>query len=79
MAVGTVIAATNFIFTWINLFLIDRVGRRQILMHTLWAMAASLVVTAICFHWIPLNHELGLTTKKGSWAADVVVVFMVEV
>lgn len=77
VAVGTVIAATNFIFTWINLFLVDRVGRRQILMHTLWVMAASLVVAAICFHWIPLNHDLELTSHKNKWAADVVLVCMV--
>lgn len=41
VAVGTVIAGTNFIFTWFNLALVDRLGRRQILMHTLWVMAAS--------------------------------------
>lgn len=77
VAVGTIIAGTNFAFTWINLFLVDRVGRRSIMMHTLWIMAASLLCAAICFHWIPLNHELELTASSGGWAADVVLACMV--
>lgn len=35
IAVGTIIAATNFVFTYINLLLVDRIGRRQILLHKL--------------------------------------------
>lgn len=38
VAVGTTIAATNFIFTWVNLMLVDRIGRRRILLCTMWAM-----------------------------------------
>lgn len=78
-AVGTVIAATNFIFIWINLFLVDRVGRRQILIHTLWVMAASLVVEAICFHWVPLNHALELIFHKNKWATHVVLCIVIFV
>ncbi|KAJ5105075.1 hypothetical protein NUU61_002422 [Penicillium alfredii] len=77
VAVGTIIAATNFVFTFANLALIDRVGRRRILLCTLWAMAASLVCTAICFRWIPLGHDLTLKTQKVGWAADVVLVCLV--
>lgn len=35
------------------------------------------MVAAICFHWIPLNHELELTSDRNKWAADVVLVCMV--
>ncbi|KAJ5709568.1 hypothetical protein N7493_009859 [Penicillium malachiteum] len=77
IAVGTIIAGTNFAFTWINLLLVDRVGRRSILMHTLWVMAASLLCAAICFHWVPLNHELELTASSGDWAAYAVLACMV--
>lgn len=77
VAVDTIIEATNFVFTWINLFLVDRVGRRSILMHTLWVMAASLLCAAICFHSVPLNHELQLTANSGGWAADVILACMV--
>ncbi|KAJ5763090.1 hypothetical protein N7533_001771 [Penicillium manginii] len=77
IAVGTIIAATNWIFTWINLFLVDRVGRRQILMNTLWVMAAAMACAAICFHWVPLSPSLEITSQKTGWAADLVLVSMV--
>ena len=38
VAVGTVIAGTNFFFTWVNLMLVDRIGRGCILLCTMWAM-----------------------------------------
>jgi SP family myo-inositol transporter-like MFS transporter 13 len=77
VAVGTVIAATNFLFTWVNLMLVDRVGRRRILLSTMWGMAAALVCAAICFHWVPINHDLSLKSNKVGWPADVVLVCMV--
>lgn len=76
VAVGASIAATNFVFTWINLFLVDRIGRRKILMHTLWVMSAALVVAAVCFHWVPLDKNLEVTSGKVEWAADVVLLCM---
>jgi SP family myo-inositol transporter-like MFS transporter 13 len=77
VAVGTVIAATNFIFTWVNLVLVDRVGRRRILLSTMWGMAAALVCAAVCFHWIPINHDLSLKSNNIGWPAYVVLVCMV--
>ena len=41
VAVGTVIAGTNFFFTWVNLMLVDRIGRRRILLCTMWAMVCN--------------------------------------
>jgi SP family myo-inositol transporter-like MFS transporter 13 len=35
VAVGTIIAATNFFFTWVNLMVVDRFGRRRILLSTM--------------------------------------------
>ncbi|KAH0362696.1 general substrate transporter, partial [Aureobasidium melanogenum] len=63
VAVGTVIAGTNFFFTWVNLMLVDRVGRRRILLCTMPFMGLSLILAAIAFHWIPVNHDL--TLKAG--------------
>lgn len=77
VAVGTVIAGTNFIFTWVNLMLVDRVGRRRILLCTMWGMAAALVCAAVCFHWIPINHDLTLKNNTVGWSAYVVLVCMV--
>jgi SP family myo-inositol transporter-like MFS transporter 13 len=47
VAVGTIIAATNFFFTWVNLMLVDRVGRRRILLSTM----VSLVNTTKLFKY----------------------------
>jgi MFS transporter, SP family, solute carrier family 2 (myo-inositol transporter), member 13 len=50
VAVGTVIAATNFIFTWVNLMLMDRISKRRILLCTMWPMALALALAAVVFH-----------------------------
>lgn len=77
VAVGTVIAATNFIFTWVNLMLVDRIGRRRILLCTMWGMSLALVCAAVCFHWIPINHDLTLKTTVVGAPAYLVLVCMV--
>lgn len=77
VAVGTVIAATNFIFTWVNLMLVDRIGRRRILLCTMWGMSVALVCAAVCFHWIPINHDLTLKTSVIGAPAYLVLVCMV--
>ncbi|KAI6778609.1 uncharacterized protein J7T54_003388 [Emericellopsis cladophorae] len=64
VAVGTVIAGTNFLFTWVNLMLVDRAGRRRILLSTVPFMGLWLLVAAICFIWIPVQHDL--TLAKGA-------------
>ena len=41
IGVGTVVAATNFIFTLVSLWKIDAIGRRRILVWTMWGMVCS--------------------------------------
>lgn len=77
VAVGTIIAATNFIFTWVNLMLVDRVGRRRILLCTMWGMALFLAIAAVSFHWIPINHDLTLKSQNIGWPAYVVLTCMI--
>jgi len=77
VAVGTIIAATNFFFTWVNMILVDRIGRRRILLCTMPFMALSLAIAAIVFHWIPVNHDLTLKSTKVGWPAYVVLVCMI--
>ncbi|KAF6800156.1 myo-inositol transporter [Colletotrichum sojae] len=60
VAVGTIIAGTNFVFTFVNLLLVDRVGRRRIPLCTVQFMGLFLVVAAVAFKWIPINHDLSL-------------------
>ncbi|KAF7552454.1 hypothetical protein G7Z17_g4316 [Cylindrodendrum hubeiense] len=78
VAVGTIIAGTNFIFTFVNLLLVDRAGRRRILLCTVQFMSLALVIAAVCFKWIPINKDLSLADDaKVGWAAIVVLVSMV--
>ncbi|KAF4999550.1 hypothetical protein FDECE_11471 [Fusarium decemcellulare] len=78
VAVGTVIAGTNFIFTFVNLMLVDRAGRRRILLITVPFMGIALVVAAVCFKYIPINHDLSLASDaKVGWPAIVVLISMV--
>jgi SP family myo-inositol transporter-like MFS transporter 13 len=77
VAVGTIIAATNFFFTWVNLMVVDRFGRRRILLATMWGMALFLALAAVAFHWIPINHDLTLKSNKIGWPAYVVLACMI--
>lgn len=79
VAVGTVIAGTNFIFTLVNLLLVDRIGRRRILLSTMPFMGLALVAAAVVFRWIPINLS-DLSLPPGvtiGWPAIVVLVSMV--
>lgn len=42
VAVGTIIAATNFFFTIVNFSLVDKAGRRRILLSTVWGMVSKI-------------------------------------
>ena len=78
IAVGTVVAGVNWIFTVLSIFLIDRVGRRRILLWTMWAMPLCLILAAIAFKWVPIDRQtLELTSDKVGWSADIVLVAMI--
>ncbi|KAK5256616.1 hypothetical protein LTR16_002853 [Cryomyces antarcticus] len=76
VAVGTVIAGTNFFFTWVNLMLVDRIGRRRILLCTMQFMGLFLAIAAVAFHWTPVNHDLSL--KEGTKGGDPAIVVLVS-
>lgn len=56
-AVSIVIAATNFFFTILAFFIIDRVGRRNMLLLAIPGMIVSLVICAIAFHFIHIEFS----------------------
>ncbi|KAI0385261.1 general substrate transporter, partial [Hypomontagnella monticulosa] len=63
------VAATNFAFTVIALFLIDRIGRRRILLYSIPFMVIGLLLSAIGFGLIKLpfgGSELGDHTTSDS-------------
>ncbi|KAG0650097.1 Myo-inositol transporter 1 [Hyphodiscus hymeniophilus] len=78
IAVGIVIGATNFLFSCIAVKYIDRIGRRKMLIGTVWGMSASLAVAAIAFHWIPLDRKtLTVTTDALGWPEIVMLVSLI--
>lgn len=78
IAVGSVVAITNWVFTGVALKWVDRIGRRNILVYTMWGMSLSLTLAAIAFHYIPINnHTLELETDQAGWAGIVVLVAII--
>ncbi|KAG0654366.1 hypothetical protein C6P45_003413 [Maudiozyma exigua] len=53
------IAATNFIFTFVALSLVDTLGRRAILLYTIWIMILGLLLASIGFDHNNINLLLG--------------------
>lgn len=78
VAVGLVVAGTNFVMTWVNMMTVDPFGRRRVLVSTVWGMAAGLLAVAVAFSFIPINTEtLELQTTTVSAPAIVVLIFIV--
>ena len=77
-AVGIVVAGTNFIMTWVNMMVIDSVGRRRLLLTTSWGMSAGLIAIAVAFKFIPVDPTtLKLLTPNIPPGAIVVLVFII--
>jgi SP family myo-inositol transporter-like MFS transporter 13 len=53
------IASTNFVFTLAAFYLIDKVGRRRILLFTIPMMTAALLLCALAFHFVRLPESAG--------------------
>jgi len=78
VAVGLVVAGTNFFMTWVNMMTVDPIGRRRVLVLTTWGMSAGLLAVAIAFHFIPIDTKtLAITTTKVTPPAIVVLVFII--
>lgn len=80
-AVSIIVAATNFVFTGVALCIIDRVGRRRILLFAIPGMCISLVVCAIAFHFLGVKFTSGasvdIETRGISGWGIVVIIGMV--
>ncbi|KAK4539875.1 hypothetical protein LTR36_010269 [Oleoguttula mirabilis] len=78
VAVGLVVAGTNFVMTWVNMMTVDPIGRRRVLVTTVWGMSAGLIAVAIAFHFIPVNTKtLVLEASSVTPPAIVVLVFII--
>lgn len=60
------VAITNFLLTCVALLLIDRVGRRRILLYSIPVMALGLFLCALGFHFITLPSDLNSENPSSS-------------
>lgn len=73
--ISLVVAVTNFAFTLVALVLIDRVGRRRILLWSLPFMMAGLVLAGYGFSFIELpdSETSSATTTGGQGGATIIL------
>ena len=75
VAVGLVVAGTNFVMTWVNMMLVDPIGRRRVLVTTVWGMSAGLIAVAVAFSFIPVNTST-LVVENATVTAPAIVVLV---
>ena len=80
-SVSLIIAGTNFAFTLVAFWCIDRIGRRKILLLTIWGMVLGLVLASICFHFIDIDFSdtSNEDVKHGAWSVIVIIAMLVYV
>lgn len=76
-AVSIIIAGTNFVFTLVAVCIIDRVGRRRILLFAIPGMCIALIVCAIAFHYLNVSFKGGDAVVKtrgiSGWGIVVII------
>ncbi|CCC69466.1 hypothetical protein NCAS_0C04760 [Naumovozyma castellii] len=80
-AVSIIVSGTNFIFTLVAFFAIDKIGRRYILLIGLPGMTGSLTVCAIAFHFIGIRFEGNdaVVSHSGFTAWGIVIIVFIIV
>ncbi|CAI7621966.1 unnamed protein product [Penicillium manginii] len=77
-AVGITVSATNFVFSVVNLVIVDKFGRRIILMFTVAGMALCMMVVVIAFRYIPVNLKtLEVESDNVGWPGTLVLVMII--
>ncbi|MCJ1287024.1 hypothetical protein MMC26_006371, partial [Xylographa opegraphella] len=73
------VAVTNCIFTVAAILLIDTIGRRRILLHSIPIMILGLLLTAVAFHFLPdaikKSEILSSASHTGVWS--VLILFFI--
>lgn len=74
-SVSIIIAATNFVFTAVAFIFIDKIGRRALLICTMWGMAAGLAVVAVAFHFLHYSSDgtIDTVSTSNTWSVIVIV------
>ncbi|KAF3005879.1 Solute carrier 2 (Facilitated glucose transporter) member 8 [Curvularia kusanoi] len=77
-AVAITVSATNFVFAWVNIIVVDKFGRRKILLITVLGMSLCLVVAAISFSYIPIDLKtLEVKNDNIGWPGILVIVVII--
>ncbi|CBF86911.1 hypothetical protein AN2465.2 [Aspergillus nidulans FGSC A4] len=77
-AVGLVVAGTNLIMTFANMILVDRLGRRRLLLSTVWGMSAGLIAVSVAFSFIHVDvNATEVTPQSVTTPAIVVLIFII--
>ena len=77
-AVAITVSGTNFVFSIVNLVLVDKFGRRRLLTVTVLGMSICMLVAAVAFHWIPIDTKtLTLTSDHVGWPGTLVLVTII--
>jgi len=79
-AVSIIIAATNFVFTCVAFVVIDHLGRRAILVGTMWGMVVGLVMCSIAFQYVdydPNGGGVSTETTSNTWSIIIIVFIFV--
>ncbi|KAF4767285.1 hypothetical protein N7455_006978 [Penicillium solitum] len=77
-AVGITVSATNFVFSIVNLVLVDRFGRRTLLTVTVLGMSICMIVAVIAFRYIPIDTEtLVVESNNVGWPGTLVLVAII--
>lgn len=79
------IAVTNFSVTVVSLVLIDRVGRRRILLYSIPIMVTGLLLCAVAFHFLDVSANQGEVVsitpanQPRFWAMSILITMVIYV
>ncbi|KAB2573771.1 Myo-inositol transporter 1 [Lasiodiplodia theobromae] len=77
VAVSIVVGATNFIFSLVCITLLDRFGRRIVVLVTCMGMCISLVIAAVAFSYIPISKDLVVESREIGWPGILVLITII--
>lgn len=78
-AVSIIIAGTNFVFTGVAFLIIDKIGRRVLLVGTMWGMVVGLVMCSIAFHWVKYSPDGGMSPNDSPTGWSIVIIVFIFV
>ena len=77
-AVAITVSGTNFVFSILNLVLVDRFGRRRLLTVTVLGMSICMLIAAVSFNYIPIDlATLEVESSQIGWPGTLVLVTII--